>query len=254
MVWGPHWPGDSLDIYKKLKQLNGIFCNIDPTPSWWYSSWLYTYLTVGLMGLNGCLNLMVDWMWLRARQWCIPLISQTIAKLKFISPLSYPLETPLCIMDTFHMLNFWTEIRCSQTIKTHTHQKKMKKTQTLTKKTMTILSFHDVPIKNNSDHVDWLLGIISGNIGPDALWFFVLEDLWNSKQLQWRFIVTKLKFLIVTYSNYKSLANMYWLSWIKKNITHSLQVWTATVESMMGAVKQCPFYNPWLGMVSLYHL
>jgi hypothetical protein len=48
------------------------------------------------------------------------------------------------------------------------------------------------------------------------LWFFVLEDLWNSKQLQWRFIVTKLKFLIVTYSNYKSLANMYWLSWIKK--------------------------------------
>jgi hypothetical protein len=45
----------------------------------------------------------------------------------------------------------------------------MKKTQTLTKKTMTILSFHDVPIKNNSDHVGWLLGIISGNIGPDAL-------------------------------------------------------------------------------------
>ena len=130
MVWGPHWPGDSLDIYKKLKQLNGIFCNIDPTPSWWYSSWLYTYLTVGLMGLNGCLNLMVDWMWLRARQWCIPLISQTIAKLKFISPLSYPLETPLCIMDTFHMLNFWTEIRCSQTIKTHTPEKNEKNTNT----------------------------------------------------------------------------------------------------------------------------
>lgn len=127
MVWGPHWPGDSLDIYNDLKQLNGIFCNIDPTPSWWYSSWLYTYLTVGLMGLNGCLNLMVDWMWLRARQWCIPLISQTIAKLKFISPLSYPLETPLCIMDTFHMLNFWTEIRCSQTIKTHTHTRKKEK-------------------------------------------------------------------------------------------------------------------------------